>query len=198
MKNIIVENFLFFIVLLNPISKIVVLSALNIIDNFEELKKISLRATLTAMIILFIFSFGGTFILKKIFRVEIYSLQIVGGIVLFLIGLRALQKGEFFEIEPQKKYDIAVVPIASPMIAGPATITASISQSAIYGPFITYLSIFFALIVNFFIMIFAGEINNFFKKYNLLGPIIKITGLFIASLGINIALIGIKRFLSLI
>jgi multiple antibiotic resistance protein len=148
------------------------------------------------MIILFLFSFAGTFILKKIFRIEIYSLQIVGGIVLFLIGLRALQKGEFFELDTHQKIkDIAVVPIASPMIAGPATITASISQSAIYGPFITYISIFSALSVNFILMILAGEINAFLKKYNLLGPLVRITGLFIASIGVNMALTGLKTFL---
>jgi multiple antibiotic resistance protein len=196
MKSIFFENFLFFIVLLNPVSKIIVLSTLGVTNNFNELKNISLKATITAMIILFLFSFAGTFILKKIFRIEIYSLQIVGGIVLFLIGLRALQKGEFFELDTHQKIkDIAVVPIASPMIAGPATITASISQSAIYGPFITYISIFSALSVNFILMILAGEINAFLKKYNLLGPLVRITGLFIASIGVNMALTGLKTFL---
>ena len=91
MKNIFIENFLFFLVLLNPISKIVLLSSLGITHDFRELRNISFRATITAMVILLLFSFAGTFILKRVFRVEIYSLQIVGGIVLFLIGLRALQ-----------------------------------------------------------------------------------------------------------
>jgi len=196
MKNIFFENFLFFVVLLNPVSKITILSSLGITNNFNELKNISLKATLTAMIILFLFSFAGIFILKRIFRVEIYSLQIVGGIVLFLIGLRALQKGEFFELDTHQGIkDIAVVPIASPMIAGPATITASISQSAIYGPFLTYISIFSALSINFMLMLLAGEINSFLKKYNLLGPLVRITGLLIASIGVNMTLTGIKIFL---
>lgn len=196
MKSLYIDNFLLFVVLLNPVSKIVVLSALGIIENRKELLEVSLRATITAMIILFIFSFAGTFILKNIFRIEIYSLQIVGGVVLFLIGLRALQKGEFFEMDTHSKIDdIAVVPIASPMIAGPATITASISQSAIFGPFITYLAIFSALVFNFIIMILSGQINTFLKKYNLLGPLVRITGLFVASIGINMTLTGIKIFM---
>ena len=196
MKNIFIENFLIFIVLLNPVSKIVVLSSLGITKNFNELKNISIRATITSMIILLLFSFTGTFILKRIFRIEIYSLQIVGGIVLFLIGLRALQKGEFFELDTHQKIkDIAVVPIASPMIAGPATITASISQSAIFGPLITSISIVSALSLNFILMILAGPINFLLKKYNLLGPLVRITGLFVASIGINMALTGIKTFL---
>ncbi len=196
MKNIFIENFLIFIVLLNPVSKIVVLSSLGITKNFNELKNISIRATITSMIILLLFSFTGTFILKRIFRIEIYSLQIVGGIVLFLIGLRALQKGEFFELDTHEKIkDIAVVPIASPMIAGPATITASISQSAIFGPLITSISIVSALSLNFVLMILAGPINSLLKKYNLLGPLVRITGLFVASIGINMVLTGIKTFL---
>jgi multiple antibiotic resistance protein len=196
MKNIFIENFLFFLVLLNPISKIVLLSSLGITHDFRELRNISFRATITAMVILLLFSFAGTFILKRVFRVEIYSLQIVGGIVLFLIGLRALQKGEFFEIDThQSVKDVAVVPIASPMIAGPATITASISQSAIFGPFITYISIFSALSFNLILMILASEINSFLKKYNMLGPLVRITGLFVASIGVNMALTGLRCFL---
>ncbi len=195
--RVLVENFLLFGVLLNPVSKILILATLGEFTERRQLKQIALRATTTALIILLIFAYAGTFILKVVFHIEISSLQIAGGIVLFLIGLRALQKGEFFEINThQKLKDIAAVPIASPMIAGPATITASISQSAVFGPSIISLSIFFALCVNFFAMLFAVEISNYFKKYNIMGAFIRITGLFIASIGVNMVLTGLKSFFS--
>ena len=195
--KILLENFLIFIVLLNPVSKLVVLSTLNRDGDRQQLRRIASRATITALVILLIFAYAGTFLLRMIFHIEISSLQVVGGIVLFLIGLRALQKGEFFEIDAhQELRDVAVVPIASPMIAGPAAITASISQSAIFGANIISLAIFLALTINFLTMLFAMEINNQLKRCNLMGPFIRITGLFIASIGANMSLTGVKDFLS--
>ena len=44
MKSIFFENFLFFIVLLNPVSKIIVLSSLGVTNNFNELKKYILKS----------------------------------------------------------------------------------------------------------------------------------------------------------
>ncbi|MCM8764734.1 MAG: hypothetical protein NC830_05200 [Candidatus Omnitrophica bacterium] len=63
------ENFLIFIALINPISKVVVLS----MDDFDRLKKITFRAASTAFFILIIFAYGGTFILRKLFHIEIYA-----------------------------------------------------------------------------------------------------------------------------
>jgi multiple antibiotic resistance protein len=193
----ILKNFLLFIVLLNPVSKILVLSVLIQNNSRYQLKYLALRSSLTALIILLIFAYAGTFLLREIFHIEIYSLQIAGGTILFLIGLHALQKGEFFAINTQQKLeDIAVVPIASPMIAGPATITASISQAALFGASAISLSIMGALIINFLIMIFAVEISEKLKRFNLMGPLIRITGLFVASIGVNMALTGVKSFLA--
>jgi multiple antibiotic resistance protein len=197
MLKILAENFLIFIVLVNPISKILLLSTLGKDSNHQQLRQVALRATVTALLILIVFAYAGTFLLRVVFHIEIFSFQIVGGVVLFLIGLRALQKGEFFEVDThQELKDIALVPIASPMIAGPAMITASISQSALFGANIISLAIFFTLALNFLIMLFTVEISNLLKKHNLMGPLIRITGLFIASIGINIALTGLRSFLS--
>ncbi|MCM8788756.1 MAG: MarC family protein [Candidatus Omnitrophica bacterium] len=196
MERGLLEDFLIFIVLINPISKIVVLSGLKIINDFDKLKKIAFKAASTAFLVLILFAYGGTFFLRSIFHIEIYALQIAGGTVLFLVGLRALQKGEFFEIEHQKRFeDFAVVPIALPMIAGPATITASIAQSAFHGPFVTGTAILFANILNFFVMLGSGTIMKVLNKYNLVGALIRITGFFVASIGVNMCLTGIKEFL---
>ena len=164
--------------------------------NKKQLRQIALRATAIGLSALVTFAYIGSFLLQTIFHIKIFSLQIAGGIILFLIGLRALQKGEFFERGSQWELkDIAAVPIASPMIAGPATITASISQSVLYSPNLICISIFFALALNLVIMLLAVEIGNLIKKYNLMGPLIRITGLFIASIGVNMVLTGLKKFL---
>ncbi|MCM8764733.1 MAG: hypothetical protein NC830_05195 [Candidatus Omnitrophica bacterium] len=103
--------------------------------------------------------------------------------MLFLVGLRALYKGEFFEIGHKERFeDFAAVPIALPMIVGPATITASIAQSAFYGPFVTSIAILLASIVNFIIMLGFGTIMKVLDRFNLVGALIRITGFFVASI----------------
>ncbi len=196
MAKVIFDNMLLFIVLINPISKILILSSFGKEGKQKELQQLALKSTLTGLGILVLFAYAGTFILRALFHIQIFSLQIAAGAVLFLIGLRALQKGEFFEIDLHKRLsDIAVAPLASPMLAGPATITAAISQSALFGANLISFSILLALSINLLIMIATIKTSSFLKRWSLMDSLVRITGLFIASIGVNMVLLGIKSYL---
>jgi len=81
--------------------------------------------------ILLAFAVVGSPLLTAVFHVEVYSFQIVGGLVLFLMGFKALSHGTFYEESDTKSLvEMAIVPLASPMIAGPATITAAMTFHA--------------------------------------------------------------------
>ena len=189
------DNVLIFTVLLNPISKIILLASIEKEITVSQLKTISKQATITAICILIAFAFAGLFILNSMFHIRLSSLRIVGGIVLFMIGLRALQKGEFFEPEYKKKTDnIAVVPIASPLIAGPATITAAITQSAIFNPYTVSIAIVISSLINYLFMVYSFKISKALRTLNLTNPLIRITGLMIASIGVDMAFSGIEEF----
>lgn len=188
---------LFLLALINPISKIAVISVLPEWASLEDIEKISVRSTLVAFAMLIAFALAGNFILRDIFHVELYAFQIVGGFVVFFYGFQALRKGVFFEADAhQKLIDLSVVPIASPLIAGPATITAVISLSAEYSVFEVILALGAALAVNLAFMLTARFISRPLNKYNLMGALIRIIGLFVASIGVNLVLIGIKSFIS--
>lgn len=123
-----VQTSLYFLALINPASKVLILSSMQPPYSREELLKVSTRATFVALLILLLLSVIGHFLLKTIFQVEIYSLQVAGGIILFFIGLTAVRKGCFYEQNLQgSSLDISIVPLAAPLIAGPGTITAAIS-----------------------------------------------------------------------
>ncbi len=195
MVETLVENIIIFIVLLNPTSKIILLASIEEEVTPALLVKISKQATITAICILVAFAFTGIFLLNTILRIELTALQTVGGIVLFMVGLRAMQKGEFFPMEYKSHIeDIASVPIAAPLIAGPATIAAAITQSAQFNPFIISLAIITASLVNCLLMMYSFKISRLLRKLHLINPMIRITGLLIASVGMNMALTGIKGF----
>lgn len=78
--------------------------------------------------------------------------------------------------------DISSVPIAIPMIAGPGTITATVSLPAQYGSLVTVIAVFTVLGVNLIIMLFVNKIGDVMIKLNILSPFIRIIGLIIATI----------------
>lgn len=112
------------IALVNPFQKVFVVTSLQKQFDIKSTRFISVKATITALLILLIFLFSGQAILHEVSRIEIYAFQVTCGVVLFYNGLNGLQKGTFINIEKQLSLrEISAVPIALPMIAGPATTT---------------------------------------------------------------------------
>ena len=187
------------IALINPISKIFLISSLRENASGGEVRRIIVKSSFVAIIILLAFIFMGNFLLARFFHIQIYAFKMAGGIVLFMRGLDALNKGLFFELtHKQKLEDMSIVPLASPMIAGPATITAAVSFPAHYGIPVTSVSIILAVSVNLFIMILAPFITTHLIKQNIMGALIRITGLIVATIGIQMMLDGLHEFIKTI
>jgi multiple antibiotic resistance protein len=195
--NEVFRTLLLFILLINPVSKIGICFSLRDSMNRSELRRLALRSNLIGLVTLVVFALAGTFIVRNLFQIELYSLQLAGGAVLFIVGLHALQSGEFFEMKSgMSLQDISCVPIAMPLIAGPATITAAISKTAAYGPLVVTLSLLLATGINLFIMIYSMGLGKFLDSWKLLGPLVRITGLFIAAIGADMILNGLSQWIS--
>jgi multiple antibiotic resistance protein len=186
---------LYLIAVINPVSKIFILSTLSKESEPKEIRDISVQSSVIAIMILLIFAAIGNIILGNIFRVELYSFKIAAGIILFVMGFKALFKGIFFETERTAKLsDISIVPLASPMIAGPASITAVISFSAEYGLYVASAAMIIAISINLLIMLLSKPIGGFLLKYNLMGALIRISGLIVATIAVQMVLIGLKSW----
>ena len=184
------------IALINPISKIFMISTINEKTDSEGLRRIILRSSVVALVILLSFIFLGNFLLTTLFHIQIHSFKIAGGVVLMLRGFEALNKGLFFEIKyNQKLEDLSIVPLASPMIAGPATITAAVSFPAKYGMIITAAAVTIAVAVNLIIMLITPLISGTLARHNIMGALIRITGLIVATLGVQMALDGFAEYM---
>lgn len=186
---------LFLTALINPISKIAVISMLPESASKKVVEKIALRSSLVAFIMLIVFALGGNLLFKSVFHIELFSFQSVGGFVVFFYGFMALRQGVFFEVSSQQKLmDLSIVPIASPMIAGPATITAVITLSAQHGFGMVTIALALALGVNLAAMLLSRAIAKPLIHFNLMGALIRITGLFVASIGVDMLFTGIRSF----
>ena len=197
--KIIVENALYFIALLNPASKVMFLSTYEPKLTRKQIFELSWKSSTAALLILITLATFGEIVLSKIFRVELYSLKITGGIVLFMIGLVAIREGHFVNNDERLKQldftDLSLIPLATPLIAGPGIIAAGISTAAQYGTLSVIISLFLGIFVNFAIMLFSSGINRVLEKLHLLGPLIRLTGLIISGVAAQMIINGIKESL---
>jgi multiple antibiotic resistance protein len=193
-----ISSFVTLLALINPIQKIFLMSSLQDQLSDKELKYISIKSSITAFIILVFFLFLGNIIFGYIFRIEIYSFRLMCGLVLVYSGWNALQQGVLINISKEMRIqDISSVPIAIPMIAGPGTITAVVTFPAQYGTLVTVTAIFAALSVNFLIMYFAKNIGRVLVKINVMSALVRIIGLIIATIGIQMVFDGITGFMKM-
>lgn len=186
---------LYILALLNPVSKISVLSTVSLSEETEELRSICVKSTVIAAVILVLTMTFGDFILRRVFHVELHSLQIAGGFVLLWVGFKALQRGIFFERDvPSRFADIAIVPLACPMIAGPASITASLALGAHRGLLSAMCSVLIALSINLAVMNLSKAIAAMLARFNVLGALIRITGLIVMTMGVQMTLDGVTQW----
>jgi multiple antibiotic resistance protein len=189
---------LFFLILINPVSKAVIVNMLPKKLKVEKIGQFLIRASIVALLLLVVFAFAGRIILANIFRIDINALRMAGGFVLAVIGFKALDKGIMFQMDQHTSlWDLAIVPMASPLIAGPATITAVIVESTTYSSWFISIAIVIAILFNLFIMYMSLRTKWLLEKYNIAGAIIRIFGLFIMAIGVNMIIIGVREFFHL-
>lgn len=187
----IIENSLYFLVLINPISKILFITAKHPAYSRAQLSRLCWRSNLAALFMLVLLASIGDFLMTKIFHVEIYSLSVAGGIILFSIGLTAVKAGNFFN--SNKKHgidDVSIVPLAAPLIAGPGSMTAAISFTSTQGTTTTIVCITIAILINCICMLFAFEFNKFLDKFKATEPLTRITGLIITAVAMQMIFSG--------
>jgi multiple antibiotic resistance protein len=86
----------------------------------QERRKIIHVATVTAAIVGLVFLFLGQFILQ-VLGISVGSFAIAGGLILLVLSIKYMTTGRM--VEAIKEEMVAVVPIGTPLTAGPATIT---------------------------------------------------------------------------
>jgi multiple antibiotic resistance protein len=192
------SSFVAILALINPVQKIFIITSLQNSMSDKDLNMLSIKAGLTALVILVFFLLLGNLIFSFIFHIKLYAFRITCGFVMLYNGLIALQKGIMLQFDKKIKIqDIVAVPLAIPMIAGPGTITAAVTFPSQYGSFVTILAIVSALGVNLIIMLCAKFIGKILMKRNIITALVRILGLIIATIGVQMICDGFSEYLSL-
>jgi len=116
--------------LLNPIGSVALFAGLVAGRSAAERRSIAINSSIAVGVILVSVVWVGESVME-LFGIGIYSLQVAGGIMIAMISI-AMLKSKQSAIHDSKgdvngpKPDIAVVPLAMPIIAGPGAIIAVI------------------------------------------------------------------------
>ena len=187
------DTTLLFVVLINPASKVALLVALTEQHRPEDLVRVAWRASVAGLLLLAVFAAAGGWVLRYLFHVELYALDVAAGAVLFLVGLATLREGVFYALPAGGSLaDISIVPLASPLIAGPATLSAAITQAQRFGPVTVLAAIVVAVLVNLAAMLVGIRLARSLARSHTLAALVRILGLFIASIGASMFLAGIQ------
>ena len=99
-------------------------------NTLKEKRKMAAIASLAACLILIFFALTGDFILR-FFNISLPAFQIAGGLIFFIYALQMLRlipggikTTRKEEQEGIEKQNVALVPLATPLLAGPGAITA--------------------------------------------------------------------------
>jgi len=97
-------------------------------ETSSQRRKTALRACIGMAVILLVFTAAGTYIFE-VFGITLPAFRIAGGFILWLVALdmlraqRSTQEGREELVEGQAKQEVALTPLAIPILAGPGAIS---------------------------------------------------------------------------
>ena len=194
--SVLIKTFVAVFVLADAIGNVPVVLVLTKGMEPEQRNKVIDKAILVAIAVLLIFAFGGQFILSYL-DISMGSLRVAGGLLLLLISLQMLQ-GDLDTPVIDKERDVAITPLALPLLAGPGTLTTvMLLMSESPNPHISVIvGIVAAMFVSWLILRQANFIDQWFGAE---GEVIvtQLLGFLLAALAVEIGSTGIKElFLS--
>jgi multiple antibiotic resistance protein len=179
------QAFIVLFIIMDPFSSYIVFE--DITKRFSKKEKIKSinKAVIVAGTLAFIFILGGNSILDLL-DISFRSFTIVGGIVLFILGLEMILN---FKISKEKarNYNVAAVIIATPITTGPGVITSAILFTNSIGIFATSIATLTSLLVIWLFLRSYIPIGKTLGR-DTIDIISKVLGIFIAARGIDLIL----------
>jgi multiple antibiotic resistance protein len=162
------------------------------------------RACIAAALILIAFALGGVGIFR-LFGVTIEAFRIAGGLILWVVamdmlhGQRRTQESGPEIREGQEKDDVAITPLAMPMLAGPGAISTTMvlaGQAQTVGQkTVFYAAILVTLLITWIVLRLADRVVRKMGKTGI-RVMTRIMGLILAAIAVQFVITGAKDALA--
>jgi multiple antibiotic resistance protein len=153
----------------------------------EQRKTINL-SVLTAALVGLAFLFFGKAILNAM-QIKVESFAIAGGIILLVLSIKYMTTGHW--VDAVKEEMIAVVPIGTPLLAGPATITTLLLLYPQFGWQMVLVAYMVNMLICWLIFLASNRIMKFLGHGGL-KAISKVFSLLLAAIAVNMVIKGLS------
>jgi multiple antibiotic resistance protein len=194
-----IYSFVVLFIIVDPIANVPVF--FSILESFDpsHRKPMIKKAVGIASIVLLTFILLGKYLLDYL-GIEMYSFQIAGGILLFIIALEMLlgyrtrtKSSVEEEDEAKRREDVTATPLAVPLLAGPGAITAGIVLfNSAKSPLEVVILVFNVILVFLVSYLILSKFEVIFKVLGNTGTrvIVRIMGLLLAAIAVQFVIDG--------
>ena len=159
----------------------------------ERRKTVLIRELTIALLIMVAFLFAGKWFLQA-FGIHDYSLSIAGGIILFMISIPLVFSTEGEMKNDPKEDEPFIVPLAIPLVAGPAALSMVMILSAQQSnKWITLAAVLMASLINSVILMSSFPLSKVLGKRGLTA-IERLTGRILVLMSVDMIMGGIETF----
>jgi multiple antibiotic resistance protein len=187
--------------LVDPIAVVPTFLAITQGETVERRRATARRACLAAGILLIVFAAAGNLIFRA-FGITLPAFRIAGGAILWLVamdmlrGERRTQESEAEIDEGIRKDDVALTPLAMPMLAGPGAIsTVMVLSGQARTPAraaVIYASIVVTLIISWIMLRVSDRVMSRFGQTGI-RVIMRIMGLMLAAVAVQFVVTGVRE-----
>lgn len=180
------------LILLDPLGNIPLLISLLRPLEPARRQRVVLRENAVAALLLIVFVFIGDWLLAAL-RLSAPALEISGGLILFLIAVHMVFPSQgHHEDDSSRDGEPLIVPIAVPMIAGPAAL-ATVLLTSRQEPQVMSLigAILLAIVINTLVLLAGERLARLFGKPGL-AAMERLMGLVLTTMAVQMLISGIK------
>jgi multiple antibiotic resistance protein len=190
------------ILIMDPLGNLVFFLMFTENNTPAEQGKVAAIAAFTAFLILVFFGLTGDFVLHFL-GIGLPAFQLAGGFIFFIYALQMLRlipSGLKTSSEEQEegmdKNNVALVPLATPLIAGPGAITAVLAwQQKLEGPLsipLLILTIMTACMIVYLVFFFGKRISEFLGVGGI-RVVTRLMGLLLAVIAVQFMVNGFQQ-----
>jgi len=165
-----------------------------------ERRRTALRACVAMAVLLIVFAAAGRFIFQA-FGITLPAFRIAGGLILWLVAFdmlraqRSTQEGQEELTEGQAKEDVALTPLAIPILAGPGAISTAMvlageARSVSHGA-IVYGAILLTALVSYITLLVGQRLLTILGQTGI-KVMTRIMGLLLAAVATQFILTGLQ------
>jgi multiple antibiotic resistance protein len=202
MFSLYLSTFITFFVITDPLGTAAVFVGLTSHYSEHHKRLVAIKAIILAFFILLFFAVFGAPLLQKL-SISISSFRIAGGLLLFVTAFRMLfGHNEPEDVDQHKslyadRADIAVFPLAIPLLSGPGCITLAIlsfeKTEGLIQWFIVLCSVLTVSIVTLMCLLAAARVQKLIGKSGT-NVCARVMGIILAALSVQFIIDGLKPY----